>query len=93
MRKALIFWMPLTLVRLVQTVSRPLINLFVSRTLSESAGENEAAKVCSSLCIVNFNSFRLIDYSVLISRSIWEVHHICHLRRQPEYTDLFTCSW
>ena len=70
MRKALIFWMPLTLVRLVQTVSRPLINLFVSRTLSESAGENEAAKVCSSLCIFNFNSFRLIDYSVLFSRSI-----------------------
>lgn len=45
LRKALLFWIPLTVVKQVQVISRPMINLVVSRTLSDTVGETEAAKV------------------------------------------------
>ena len=43
---AISFWFPVTLVRMGQAISRPMINLFVSRTLSSTEGKDAAVQVC-----------------------------------------------
>ncbi|XP_067947936.1 progressive ankylosis protein homolog isoform X2 [Watersipora subatra] len=50
--KALRFWMPLACVRLVQDISRPLLNLVVSRNLSVKVGKEAAAKAIAVLTAV-----------------------------------------
>ena len=43
--KGFIFWLPLALVRCVQVVSRPTLNLVVSRTLADRVSKAAATKV------------------------------------------------
>ncbi|XP_067947940.1 progressive ankylosis protein homolog B-like [Watersipora subatra] len=50
--KALRFWMPLACVRLAQDMSRPLLNLVVSRNLSVKVGKEAAAKAIAVLTAV-----------------------------------------
>jgi len=43
------FWWPLALILATQRISRPIVNLFVSRDLKGSA---EATEVCVCVCLV-----------------------------------------
>lgn len=45
-RKMLSFWWPLALILATQRISRPIVNLFVSRDLG---GSSAATEVCASL--------------------------------------------
>jgi len=57
------------MVRVVQVTSRPIINLVVSRTLSETAGPKAAAQV-SYMIIYSMIIYRMIIYSMIIHRMI-----------------------
>ena len=57
---ALRFWFPLSIVRVVQVVSRPMINLVVSRTLSDRVSKAAAAKVVISLLLLKLATSYLV---------------------------------
>jgi len=63
------FLIPLVMVRVVQVTSRPIINLVVSRTLSETAGPKAAAQV-SYIIIYCINIYRMIIYRMIIYHMI-----------------------
>jgi len=63
------FLIPLVMVRVVQVTSRPIINLVVSRTLSETAGPKAAAQV-SYIIIYCINIYRMIICSMIIYHMI-----------------------
>ncbi|XP_067947939.1 progressive ankylosis protein homolog B-like isoform X4 [Watersipora subatra] len=72
--KALRFWMPLACVRLVQDISRPLLNLVVSRNLSVKVGKEAAAKAIAVLTAV----YPTDSQHVCLCLYSFRVHHQCH---------------
>lgn len=46
--KAILFWLPIATVKCVQDLTKPIINLFVSRSLSETVSEKASVDVSTT---------------------------------------------